>query len=329
MKCIIVIFIVAFSFQSLKAQRTDSLQLTIVGSGSPVFNENRASSSYLISNGTTQILVDMGNGSQRNLNKLNIIDKNLDALLITHHHLDHNEELVPIFIHTLLGRKNILVAGPTNTTNFITANLELYKEDINYRLSKTQRNIADRLPSLKTVDLKGNDSFYINDIKVSTCKVNHTIYTIAYKFEFGGKTIIITGDLTYTKELAVFANNADYMVIDAGGMIMQNGKGAARARKRQARKKGVRQPNESIVTTNENRQTDKYLSNGVNRELAHVDLHESSLMAKEANVKTIVYSHFTTGEINKEASIAAIRKNFSGNVIFGADLMVVNASLIQ
>jgi predicted metal-dependent RNase len=28
----------------------------------------------------------------------------LSALLVTHHHLDHNEEFVPLLIHSLMGR---------------------------------------------------------------------------------------------------------------------------------------------------------------------------------------------------------------------------------
>ena len=51
------------------AKAADKLTATIIGSGSPIYNENRASASTLISAGNTHILVDMGNGTQANLNK--------------------------------------------------------------------------------------------------------------------------------------------------------------------------------------------------------------------------------------------------------------------
>jgi len=59
------------------------------------------------------------------------------------------------------------------------------------------------------------------------------------------------------------------------------------------------------------------------RTKAHLNLAESSLLARKANVNNLVYTHFTSGEINKEASLKEIRKNYSGNVIFGEDLMVI------
>ncbi len=46
----------------------------------------------------------MGNGTQANLNKLGVNIRKLSALFFTHHHLDHNEEFVPIFIRSLLGK---------------------------------------------------------------------------------------------------------------------------------------------------------------------------------------------------------------------------------
>ena len=89
----------------------EQLTATIIGSGSPLYDENRASASVLVKAGKTQILVDMGNGAQTNLNKLGVKARSLSALIFTHHHLDHNEEFVPIFIGALLGRNDFSQRG--------------------------------------------------------------------------------------------------------------------------------------------------------------------------------------------------------------------------
>lgn len=81
----------------------ETLQATIIGSGSPLYNENRASASVLISKENTNILLDMGNGTQANLHKVGINARKLSALLFTHHHLDHNEEFVPNFYSLSFG----------------------------------------------------------------------------------------------------------------------------------------------------------------------------------------------------------------------------------
>ncbi len=263
---------------------------TIIGSGSPAYNENRASASVLISNGDTQILVDMGNGTQANLDRLGMNTSGFSALLFTHHHLDHNEEYVPILIHSLMGRHEFQIVGPPNTVKYTETNLELYAEDIAYRLGKSGRTLAERRSSLTVRDIKGGESFDIGDIHVSTIEVPHTIHTIAYRFDHGDESIVITGDLTHSDALPELARDADFMIVDSGGMIMKD---APRNRRNPGNR---RRPV---------------------RERAHLNLSESSLLASQANVRNLVYTHFIPGEVDQEASLAEIRKNYSRNVIFG------------
>lgn len=188
------------------------LGATIIGSSSPDYNPNRVSSGVLITQGDTQILVDMGDGVKRNLDKAHIDIRKMDALLFTHHHLDHNADFSPVFIKTILGRESFLVAGPTQTKELVDNNLSLYKQDLNYRLGKTDRNLDQRLDSITTKELKGGDSFTIDDIKVSTISVPHTIDTIAYRFDYKDQSIVITGDLSSGPGVAEFSQNANCLI---------------------------------------------------------------------------------------------------------------------
>jgi len=281
----------------------EKLVATIIGSGSPIYNINRAGPSVLITQGKTSILVDMGNGTQANLNKLKFNVRNLSALFFTHHHLDHNEEFVPLFIRSILGRNNFTIAGPPNTSELVSTNFKFYKEDISYRLSKSRRNLQSRVNSFITKDLKGGESFYINNIKVSVQKVPHSIYAVAYRFDYKNQSIVVTGDLTYTNDLTNFAKKADYLIIDSGGMFMQN-------KKRRA------------MYANKNNKRNKGSKSAKDR--AHLNLADSSLIAKNAEVKNLVYTHFRNGNINMKESLEEINKNYSNNVIFAKDLMQLN-----
>jgi ribonuclease BN (tRNA processing enzyme) len=218
------------------ASAKEQLVATIIGSGSPLYNENRASASVLVSLGYTRILVDMGNGAQTNLNKLGVQPRTLSALLFTHHHLDHNEEFVPIFISSLMGRNDFMIVGPPNTRKLTETNLDLYEEDISYRLNKTQRTLAERKKAFEVTDILGGESFKIGKINVSTVEVPHTIHTIAYRFDYDGQSIVITGDLTYAKNLSALAKNADFMIIDSGGMVMTGGRSKPLSSKNQSSK---------------------------------------------------------------------------------------------
>jgi len=286
------------------ANAQDKLVTTIIGSGSPLYNESRGSASVLVTAGDTKVLVDMGNGTQASLNKLGIKARDLSALVFTHHHLDHNEEFVPLFIGSLLGRKHFSIIGPPDTTKLTAVNLDLYRQDIEYRLSKSQRSLADRKKGYDVRDIVGGESFTIGTLKVSTVEVPHTIHTIAYRFDYQGQSVVITGDLTYTDVLPGLAKNADFMIIDSGGMIMQGAK--------------KKRPNAH--------QSGKNNSNKKGRVQAHLDLADSSLLAKQSNVSHLVYTHFVPGQVDQQASLAEIRKNYAGKVIFGEDLMVLSTA---
>jgi len=303
MRKIIVAVILSGSTLLSAAHAADQLTATIIGSGSPMFNENRASASVLVSGGDTHILVDMGNGTQANLHKLGFDSRNLTGLFITHHHLDHNEEFVPMLITSLLGRNDFTIVGPPNTAKFTETNMGLYQEDISYRLSKTQRTLAERQQAFTVTDLKGGESFKVGDIAIATMEVPHTIHTVAYRFDYSGESIVITGDLTYAEGLPAFAKDVDYMIIDSGGMVMKDGR-----QKKGGKGSGKKPGNKST-------------------EHAHLNLDDSSSMAKQANVKNLVYTHFNSTVVDTVASLKEINKNYTGNVIFGEDLMVLNNAL--
>ena len=303
MNKIMIGFLILLSMLVGSAHAADQLTATIIGSGSPIYNEQRASASTLVSAGNSHILVDMGNGAQANLSQLGVDIRDISSLLITHHHLDHNEEFVPMLIRLLLGRNNFSIVGPPNTKILTETNLDLYAADITYRLGKTNRNLTERMSAFEVTDIQGGESFKVGDIQVSTIEVPHTIHAVAYRFDYQGQSIVITGDLTYTEALSTLAKNADYMIIDSGGMVMIGGR-------------------------NKNRSSNNSASNNKkkvgNKIRAHLSLNDSSTLAKKANVKNLVYTHFTQGVVDTTASLQAIRKNYSGQVIFAEDLMVIN-----
>ncbi|MCG9793542.1 YHYH protein [Flavobacterium algicola] len=297
-----LITVAGFTTNGLAQEDNDHLTATIIGSGSPKLNADRSGPSVLISYQDTQILVDMGNGTQTNLDKNHTKIKDIDGLLFTHHHLDHNEEFAPIFIQSLLGGNKFTIAGPKQTT-LITENiLESYQEDIDYRLSKSGRSLKTIQSNYTVNNLTGNTPFYIGKIKITYAAVNHAIATLAYRFEVEGQSIVVSGDLTYSKSLPILAQGADYLIMDSGGTIeLGKNRNASKNKGNAGSQKGKNQTPEK----------------------AHVNLSESSLMAKEANVKNLVLTHFNFTNIDEEATTAGLRENYIGTILYAKDLMVL------
>jgi ribonuclease BN (tRNA processing enzyme) len=305
----------AFHCVSANAQNTPAnssgLNAIIIGSGSPQFDAKRSGPSVLVRLADTEILVDIGNGTQARLDQLALPISALDGLLFTHHHLDHNEEFIPVFIRSLLGGNRFVLAGPAPMKKMVDSTLDLYKEDIEYRMRRSARTLQDVKGNYIVKELTGGENFMLGGIKLTTARVNHTIYTTAIRFDAGGRSIVVSGDLIYTAALSKLAKNADYLIIDSGGTIKTgqgqgaDGRGGAEGRGRRARNGagGAEQ----------------------DAQRAHVTLAESARMASEAGVKNLVLTHFTNGEIDEAATIAELRKGFAGKIFFAADLMKIDA----
>ncbi len=306
-----IILITACGLANLAYAQSPQMNTTIIGSGSPDYNPKRVSAGVLITQGNTQILIDMGDGVKRNLEELNIDGRQMDALLFTHHHLDHNADFSSVFTTALLGRDNFLIAGPTQTKVLVENNIQFYEEDLNYRLSKTQRSLDGRIDNITVRELKGGDSFEVDDIKISTLSVPHTIESIAYRLDYRDQSVVVTGDLNSGPGVAEFAKGADCLIIDSGGMIMNNSR------------KGPDNNNKTLRSEKTNN------TQRSNKQRAHLNIKESSQIAADANVGKLVYTHFVRGEIDEAASLNIIGNQYQGEVIFGADFMSLDCGVTK
>ncbi|MEM4503647.1 MAG: MBL fold metallo-hydrolase, partial [Archaeoglobaceae archaeon] len=81
------------------------MKVTFLGTGVSVPCEGRAQSSILIES-DAKVLVDCGIGTFLRLEQLQISPSEIDAIIITHHHLDHNGDLLNILkARWLMGAK--------------------------------------------------------------------------------------------------------------------------------------------------------------------------------------------------------------------------------
>ncbi|MBO8180726.1 MAG: MBL fold metallo-hydrolase [Archaeoglobus sp.] len=103
------------------------MKLTFLGTGVAVPYGNKAQSSILIDTGSSKILFDCGIGSYHRLEELGVSVNDIDAVCITHHHLDHNGDLLNILkARWLLGGEELRIYGPDGTRAFLNSLLEAY-----------------------------------------------------------------------------------------------------------------------------------------------------------------------------------------------------------
>lgn len=273
-----------------------NFSVTIIGSGNPQYNPNRSGPSALVQYNGTKFLVDMGNGTRAQLEKLGFTKRNSpDALLLTHHHLDHNEEFIPMVHQKFMTPGKFLIAGPAPIKEMTDYVAKFYNEDLDYRKSNKGQTFDENNTNAEVKELEGENTFTYKEVKISTIEVPHSIYTLAYRFDANGKSIVISGDLSYTSNLPKLAKGADVLVIDC--QVIR--KGANRS----STTKSKKTPGNS----------------------AHASLEEGAKMAMEAGVKTLIITHLSSAAIDKEATKAKIAEQFKGEVIFAEDFLTVSS----
>ncbi len=281
------------------------MRVVTLGTGTPQFNAARSGPSALIRQGDGNYLVDMGNGTQAGLSRLGLSPRQLSALIITHHHLDHNEEFIPLFIGICLAGGAAEIIGPPGTKALAAFILEFYAEDIRYRLRR-QGGGASKIPSPPVREIKGGEAFVLGSIMVTTAKVNHALPTVAYRFDRDGRSIVVSGDLTYSESLVDLARAADVLVMDSGGSPVRAG---APGRGPIGNRPGA--------------------GAGGGDLRAHASLQEVGEMAQKAGVKKLVLTHIGPGTIDEAATQKALGRFYSGEVVVGHDGLEVTPSRVR
>jgi ribonuclease BN (tRNA processing enzyme) len=291
------------------APGNDRFYVTILGSGSPEYNPGRTQPSVLVHCNGLMFLVDMGNGTMTHLEKLGFTGRNApDALFLTHHHIDHNAEFIPMVHAELLSGKEFLIAGPSPVDEITNYAKIFYKEDLNYRMSGRGKMFNENNTNETVMVLKGGERFDYKGVMISTLEVPHSIKTIAYRFEANGKSIVITGDLNYTDQLPKLAKDADILVIDGKAAPDNDGSGMVN----QMGMPGQRPQNGSQQNTG-------------NKSIpAHASLNEVAKMAAECNPKILVLTHLGNQPANEEATAKRYAEmGFKGKLIIASDLLSV------
>lgn len=153
------------------------MKVTFLGTGVAVPFENRAQSSILIEENGVKILIDAGIGCYHRLEQLGFKLEDIDAICFTHHHLDHNGDLLNILkARWLLGRNyDIQIFGPPGTECFLESLFEAYP----YLRGKLRFSVSE------------SNKFSIEGIKFEAIPTYHSIESRGYLID---DALAVSGD---------------------------------------------------------------------------------------------------------------------------------------
>jgi len=207
----------------------DALRLLVCGSSSPFPAEDRARPCLAVIAGGKFYVVDTGPGSWNRLALLRIPGERIGAVMLTHFHSDHIGDLGEFNMQTwVAGRPAALpVYGPPGVERVVAGFTEAYALDRGYRIA---HHGAEFLPEEKglmqarVVDAKAGPQtlFSDGDLRVTIFPVHHNPIepAVGYRFDYKGRSLVISGDTIKDARLAAVAKGADLLAHEAQNQQM-------------------------------------------------------------------------------------------------------------
>lgn len=285
-------------------QEKKSTRIVLLGTkGGPRVGESgRSNPSTLIMINGVPYLVDCGYGTSKQLIAAGVALNRVRYVFITHHHSDHNLDFGPLLYNAWITGQPARVDayGPPGVNQLARDFFNYLKFDIDTRMADEGRPDPNSLITAHEVS-KAGVVMVNDDVKVSACLVPHPPikHAYAYRFDAKDRSVVISGDTAYAPELAEFAKDADVLVHE---VMYLPGIDALLSRLPNAKRL-----REHLMA-------------------AHTLPEDVGKIAAQANVKTLVLSHFVPGD---DASITdaqwseGVRKHFKGRVVVGKDLMEI------
>ncbi len=285
-----------------------------MGTNCPVPNIERAGASTMIQYKGKYFVLDTGNGSCLSFVKGGYAYSDIRAILFTHLHADHTTDFFDIMINRwMTGGKKLDIIGPPRTAQLHDFLLTFFADDLVYRMIRGKArgvNETGMFKDVSTKELIGENKFKLDGLTITTAEMTHTMYNLAYRFDTNGRSIVVSGDTSFDQDLITLSRNADILVMD--GNI--NPKAAAAKEKES---KGF--------TDNSKKPKPKYKYAGNFNVQPHVNLNDIIKIARKANVKKLVLTHFPPVKFKESDIKQMIQKGgFKGEIIFGADALEIN-----
>jgi ribonuclease BN (tRNA processing enzyme) len=265
----------------------------LLGTGNPNPEPARMGPAVAIASGDHIYIVDAGAGVVRRAAEAGITMPQLTRAFITHLHSDHTIGLPDLILTpAVTGRiEPFEIYGPPGINSMVTNLMKAYERDIDIRLHGGEPSVA-KAYDVTAHDVKPGEIYHDETLRVIAFPVNHGTWKFAYgyRFEAKDKTIVVSGDTTYSESLIGAAANCDILIHEVYS------------------KQGL---------THRTPEWQRY----------HAAFHTSGTdLGKLASIvkpRTLVlYHQLPMGETPAEV-LAEIKSVFHGEVIYGEDLTVV------
>lgn len=302
----------------LVASLPDGLHAGLCGSGSPMPDRTRSGPCVLVVAGQHVFVVDVGEGGPRTLALMGVQPARVDGVLLTHFHSDHIGGLGELLLQrwaTGSHADQTPVYGPQGVESVVQGFNLAYSLDRTYRVA--HHGEATVPPSgaggiahpFEIAPASGASVTVLRDgdLTITAIPVNHApiFPAVGYRFDYKGRSLVISGDTAASPVLARAATGADVLFHEGLQVTMVAEMHEAAERNHRATMAKITQDIPSYHTTPE----------------------QAAAIAAEAGVKQLVFYHtippLPVSYLNA-AFLGDARRFYSGPITVSVDGLLVS-----
>jgi len=284
LRLLMALVALALSAGAVRAQPADGLRVIFCGTSGPLPVAGRAKPCTAIQAGGSLYLVDAGPESTENLMMWRVPVATAKALFITHLHSDHIGEVGEFNLQSwVAGRPQPLaLVGPDGVDKLAKGFNLAYENDHGFRKAHHEHGafkftIPAGLLEPKVVSIPKPDGTAVawkdGDLTVTAIRVAHDPVSpaFAYRFDYKGRSVVISGDTRKWEPLAAAAKGADVLIHEAQNNDM------------------TRQMSRGLAALGNARMSSLMMDTVT----YHTEPVEAADLARKAGVKALVLSHLT------------------------------------
>lgn len=274
-----------------------TIDVTLLGTGSPLPSPDRAGPSTLVRAGGQTFLFDTGRGVSMRLAASGVVAPMLTSVLLTHLHSDHITDLNDMITSRWVmspAPNPLPILGPVGTAVVVDAIMAMLAPDISYRIA--HHDDMTQGPQNVVTEVTGGVVHDAGGVRITAAATDHRPVepTLGFRVDYGDKVVVIGGDGVPCAGLDELCAGADIYVQTV------------------LREELVRAvPMPRFIDTID----------------YHSTIEQAADTAQRAGVKTLVITHPVPapapGTEHEWIEIAA--RTFSGEVVMGNDLTAVSA----
>ncbi|WP_422746244.1 ribonuclease Z [Mycobacterium sp. WMMD1722] len=192
------------------------IEVTLLGTGSPVPDPRRAGPATLVRAGGQTFLVDCGRGVQMRLAAAGAPASGLTALLLTHLHSDHiadlGDLLISRWVTTFTDQVPLPIIGPPGTAEVVQATLAAFGRDIGYRIAHHADLTAP--PAVDVREVTDGAVWEHAGVSVVAAPTDHrpVAPTVGFRVEHADASVVLAGDTVPCESLDALADGAGALV---------------------------------------------------------------------------------------------------------------------